>query len=100
MEKRRIEGFCLVMMAHAQFALAVEDPVDTRMAGIEIIDFADQIYERLAGRQRPWPRSPSRDRLYAFPSLYHRPHAVFELRDAVSAQRPFVGIFASIFTRI
>lgn len=87
-------GFAI--MAHARNSpWPWKGPVDARMAGIEIIDFADQIYDAsLAGKAMAALSFPV-NRLYAYLSLYHRPHSVIALWDAVSAQRPFAGIFAS-----
>jgi hypothetical protein len=85
-----------VVMAHARNSpWPWKGSIDTRMGGIEIIDFADQIYDAsLAGKVMAALSFPV-NRRYAFLSLYHRPRSVIALWDAVSAQRPFVGIFAS-----
>jgi hypothetical protein len=87
-------GFAV--MAHARNShWPWKGPVDARMAGIEIIDFADQIYDASLASKVMAALSFPVNRLYAYLSLYHRPHSVIALWDAVSAQRPFVGIFAS-----
>jgi len=85
-----------VIMAHARNShWPWKGQIDGRMAGIEVIDFADQIYDASLLAKIMAALSFPINRFYAFVSLYHRPRAVIELWDAVSAQRPFVGIFAS-----
>jgi len=85
-----------VVMAHARNShWPWKGAIDTRMAGIEIIDFADQIYDAPPASKIMAALSFPLNRLYAFLSLYHRPNAAIELWDTISAQRPFVGIFAS-----
>ncbi|TAM99407.1 MAG: hypothetical protein EPN45_16050 [Rhizobiaceae bacterium] len=85
-----------VVMAHARNShWPWKGQVDARMTGVEIIDFADQIYDASLASKIMAALAFPVNRLYAFLSLYHRPDAVIELWDAISAQRPFVGIFAS-----
>ncbi|TAN04443.1 MAG: hypothetical protein EPN45_10065 [Rhizobiaceae bacterium] len=87
-------GFAV--MAHARNShWPWKGSIDARMAGIEIVDFADQIYDASLASKAMAALSFPVNRLYAYLSLYHRPHSVIALWDAVSAQRPFVGIFAS-----
>jgi hypothetical protein len=85
-----------VVMAHARNShWPWKGSIDSRMSGIEIIDFADQIYDASLSCKIMAALSFPVNRLYAFLALYHRPRSVIGLWDAVSAQRPFVGIFAS-----
>jgi hypothetical protein len=87
-------GFAV--MAHARNSpWPWKSSIDARMAGIEIVDFADQIYDASPASKAIAALSFPVNRLYAYLALYHRPHSVIALWDAVSAQRPFVGIFAS-----
>jgi len=85
-----------VIMAHARNShWPWKGLIDPRMSGIEIIDFADQIYDASLSCKIMAALSFPVNRLYAFLALYHRPRSAIGLWDAVSAQRPFVGIFAS-----
>jgi hypothetical protein len=86
----------LAFLAHAENShWPWKGVIDDRIAGLEIVDLADQVYDAplltkiMAGLYFP------ANRLFAFLHLYRRPRSVIALWDRVGAHRNFVGIFAS-----